>query len=244
MFKSIRGVALRTVRYNDRNSILTAWTAELGRTALLMPDGAGRESRRRRALTMPLSLFEGQVDVRPGREIMTVRDMRPLAVTTALSAHPVKAALAMFLAEVLQAVLRDAGQADPVLWRLIHDTVTALDRAPDRALANFHLWFLYRLGVVIGIEPDTSTFERGRVFDMADGIFRDSAPGHADYVEAAEARIVVILGRLSERSLPLLRMSSERRSRALDGILRYYTLHHSPLNALHSLPVLRTLLHP
>lgn len=244
MYRTINGVALRTVRYNDRSSILTAWTAELGRTSLLMPDGAGRESRRRRALTMPMSLFEGQVDIRPGREIMPVRDLRPLAVTTALSAHPVKAAVAMFLADTLLAVLRDAGQADSRLWNLIRDSVLGLDRASAPAIANFPLWFLYRLGVLVGIEPDISTFVPGRIFDMADGIFRDSAPGHSDYIEAADSPLVIVLSRLRERSLPLLRLSSEQRARALDVVLRYYSLHHSPLSSLRSLPVLRDILHP
>ena len=37
MYKHIRAVALRTVRYNDTKAILTAWSAELGRISLLMP---------------------------------------------------------------------------------------------------------------------------------------------------------------------------------------------------------------
>jgi DNA repair protein RecO (recombination protein O) len=241
MYQKISGVALRTIKYNERNSILTAWTAELGRVALLMPAGAGAESRRRRALTMPLSLFEGQVDVRPGREIMPVRDMRPAAVTPSLSSHPIKITLAMFLAEVLNAVLNENGQADMALWQFISESVVALDLADDDQLANFHLLFLYRLGVLLGIEPDISTWQPGRTFDLVDGIFRAGAPTHGKYIESAEAQAIIALSRLTFRTLNLLRLTHDQRTRLLDGILQYYTIHYAALANLRSLDIVRTL---
>ncbi len=45
MYESIRGLALRTIRHDDRTSILSAWTAERGRVAISMPAGNGREAR-------------------------------------------------------------------------------------------------------------------------------------------------------------------------------------------------------
>jgi DNA repair protein RecO (recombination protein O) len=240
MYQKVTGVALRTVKYSDRNSILLAWTAELGRVSLLMPAGAGAESRRRRALTMPLSLFEGQVDVRPGRDILTIRDMRASAVTPELSAHPIKITLAMFLAEVLSAVLNDSGQSDPVMWQFISESVVDLDRSADEHLANFHLLFLYRLGVMLGIEPDTSTWQPGRVFDLVDGIFRNGAPLHGKYIEAAEAQAIIALSRLTPRTVALLKLTRDERTRLLDGILQYYSLHHAQLGNLRSLDVVRT----
>jgi DNA repair protein RecO (recombination protein O) len=244
MYQKVSGVALRTIKYSDKNSILLAWTAELGRVSLLMPAGAGAESRRRRALSMPLSLFEAQVDVRPGRDIMTMRDMRAAAVTPSLSAHPVKITLAMFLAEVLSAVLNENGQADPVMWQFISESVIDLDVADDEHLANFHLLFLYRLGVLLGIEPDVSTWQPGRVFDLVDGIFRVGAPLHGKYIESTEAQAIIALSRLTPRTASLLKLTHSQRTRLLDGILQYYSLHHAQLGNLRSLDIVRTLCHP
>lgn len=241
MYQKISGVALRTIKYNERNSILSAWTAELGRVSLLMPAGAGAESRRRRALTMPLSLFEGQVDVRPGREIMPVRDMRAAAITPSLSSHPIKITIAMFLAEVLSAVLNEYGQADAAMWQFISESITSLDSADDGQLANFHLLFLYRLGILLGIEPDVSTWQQGHTFDLVDGIFRAGAPTHGKYIESAEANAIIALSRLTFRTLHLLRLTHDQRTRLLDGILQYYTLHYASLGNLRSLEIVRTL---
>ena len=59
MYQQLRCVALRTIKYDDRRSIVSAWSEQLGRVSFIVPDGASREARRRRALLMPLSLFEG-----------------------------------------------------------------------------------------------------------------------------------------------------------------------------------------
>jgi DNA repair protein RecO (recombination protein O) len=244
MFQKVTGVALRTIKYSDKNSILLAWSAELGRISLLMPAGAGAESRRRRALSMPLCLFEGQVDVRPGRDVLTIRDMRCAAVTPDLSAHPVKITLAMFLAEILSAVLNENGQADPVMWQFIHDSVIDLDAAADEHLANFHLLFLYRLGVILGVEPDLSTWQPGRVFDLVDGIFRSAPPLHGKYIESSEAHAIIALSRLTSRTVSLLKLSRDQRARLLEGILQYFTIHITPLDNLRSLDILRSVCNP
>lgn len=242
MFQPIHAIALRTVKYNDRTSILTAWTAEMGRISVLMPAGSGPESRRRRALTMPMSLFEGVVDVRPGREIMPVRDMRPVTAGADVSSDPMRATVAMFLAEVMTAVTREGG-GDEGLWRLLVESVSALAGARGTMLANFHLVFLSRLATVLGIEPDVSTWVRGRGLDLLDGVFRTTRPFHDHWTDAAGARLATTLLRMTDYSHGgLLRMDRATRNAALDTILRYYTLHHTPLDNLNSLSVVRAVL--
>ena len=238
MFVNVHAIALRTVKVNDSKSILSAWSAELGRLSLVMPAGGGKESRRRRALTMPLSCFEGVVDVRPTVDLHTIRDMRACEPLTSLSAHPVRSAVAMFLAEVLGVVLRDS-QPDSTLWQFLQMSVSTLDRAEGRSLANFHLVFLVRLGQFLGIYPDTSTWAEGRVFDMRDAVFRDSAPGHSEYIEAAPARAVRALALVDYESMGRLAFTRHERGEALDAILRYYALHHTPLASLKSLEIVR-----
>lgn len=242
MYQTIHAVALRTIKYNDRSSILTAWSSELGRVALLMPAGNGAESRRRRALTMPLSLFEGVVDVRPGRDVMQISDLKGALKGSDIGANPVRATVAMFLAEVLTAITREGGP-DAALWRFLEDSVETLGRLKGNALANFHLVFLTRLATVLGLEPDMSTWSPGKWFDLSDGFFRRSRPLHDHCLEPRQARMArLLLSLTGYDKLALLPFSRNTRREALETILRYYTLHHSPLDNLHSLPVVRATL--
>ena len=98
MLTHLNCIALRTVKYSDRNNILTAYSREMGRVALLMSAGGSREAVRRRAVTMPLTPFECIADVRPGRDIYNVREPRALLPLHGLHSNPVKGAVVMFMA--------------------------------------------------------------------------------------------------------------------------------------------------
>lgn len=243
MDQTIHAIALRTVRHSDSTSILTAWSAEVGRIAILMGTGASAAARQRRAATMPLSLFTGVIrQQQAGSDApVRMRDIAPIGQQMiAVATNPVKATVAMFLAEVLYIALRDAGP-DKTLWQLLERALPVLERGDATVTANFHLWFLYSVAATMGVGPDLSEWRRGRIFDLYGAVFRDSAPGHSHYVEAAEARMVYILGRINAANLGRVRLNRIQRNRILDVILEYYGEHIASMDSLHSLDVIRSM---
>lgn len=238
MYQTLHCVSLRTVKYDDRRAMVSAWSVEAGRVSLTVPDGASREARRRRAMLMPLSLFEGEADVRPGREVLTMRDMRPTEVLPDISADPAKSVVAMFLAEVLERVLREA-QADPLLSAYITGGIRRLDRARrGREAANFPIVFLYGLGRFLGIEPDWGAWRRGAFFDMASATFKSAVPLDShDVLDPVRAAVIPRLARMDFDVSRRLGLPRAARREMLDSILRYYSLHHTPLDGLRSLAV-------
>ncbi len=240
MLRHLHCIALRTVRYSDSNNILTAYSLEEGRVSLLVSATASREARRRRAMTMPMSFFECVADMRPGRDISTMNDVRPSMTFVSLMSHPVKVSVALFVAELLGVVLRES-QEDVPLFSYLSHAAAELDAADSRRTANFPIHFLYRLGRFIGIEPDTSTYRRGRVFDMLDGTFRDSAPLHRRYIDGNDAGAVYMLSRMTWENYGHFRFSREQRRRILSQIIDYYSVHYTSLGSLRSLDVMAEL---
>lgn len=238
MYQTLHCIALRTIKFNDRSSILTAWSAECGRISVLLPAGNGTEARRRRALTMPLGLFEGISDMRPGKEILSMRDVRASRAQVRLRSDPVKGLVALFIADVLGAVLRES-QRDDALTAFLFDSACRLDSAAGNALANFHLCFLYKLGRFLGIEPDVSTWRENSVFDLTEGRFRPSAPSHARYLLPDKAKVIVTLSRMTWENAGSVSLNRNDRNEILDGILEYYSLHHTSLASLPSLGIVR-----
>ena len=173
MFENLDCIALRTVRYSDSRNILTAYSRQRGRVTVSIPAGSGRTAMRTRALTMPLSVFQCVADVRPDRDILQIRDMRSAPVS--FLEGPVRSTLGLFIADILAALLREP-QRDVTLYDFILYSREQIAGASGTALANMHLCFLLRLQHFLGIEPDWSTYTGGAIFDMADGIFRPSAP--------------------------------------------------------------------
>lgn len=237
MYETLHCIALRTIKYDDRRSIVTAWSVERGRVGLLVPAGASREARRRRAIMMPLGLFEGQADIRPGRELMSIRDVQPTAVLAELACNPAKAVVAMFLSEVLEKVLREAAP-DVLISEFIFDAVRVLDSLTSAVgVANFPIVFLYKLGLFLGIEPDSGSWRPGSVFDMGGGCWRSSAPTQGRWLDTAEAETAHLISRLDFVNSSRLGLPRTLRRTALDRILEYYSLHYTSLSDLKSLSV-------
>ncbi len=241
MYENLHCIALRTIKYDDRKSIVTAWSAERGRVSLTVPDGGSREARRRRALMMPMSLFEGSVDIKPGREMHSIRDLRPTRVLADMVSNPAKGLVAMFMAEVLEKLLRTA-PPDDALTAYIFESVIRLDAmATGRGVANFPILFMYKLGHYLGIEPDGGTMGRGRVFDMQGGRWRATAPTDGRWLDVEQASGASLLHRLSFETSERLGLPRQWRREALDRILEYYTMHYVSLVDLKTVEVAKSL---
>ncbi len=240
MFETLHCIALRTIKYSDSRSILSAWSAERGYVSFAMPAGKGREANRRRALTMPLAAFEGVCDIRGDRDVIFIRDLKPMQVGMAMISDPTKLAMGLFLAEVFEKILRNSVH-DEALSLLIFDTVDALNSAGPRGVANFALWTLYRLTVPLGIEPDMTDWQPQALFDLEAARWRLSMPSSGAAVTGDEAKAVKLLSRLSRDNIERVRLTRANRRALLDGILRYYDLHYCKLTPLHSLDVVTEL---
>ena len=238
MFQSLTCIALRTVRHSDRHSILSAYTRESGRLSLLVPAGNGREAARRRAMLMPGSRFSCVADIRDNDRIPPMRDVTTRGPQPGFS-HPVKSAVTLFLVDFLNTLLRDS-MPDEGMFEYI-DTMFDMYGRQDKGLANFHILFLIRLAHFAGIEPDVSTYSKGTLFDMMDGVFRTSAPLHGRFLERDETTAVAQLMRMNLRNMSRYNLSATQRNNILDRILEYYSLHFANMQSLKSIEVLRDL---
>ncbi len=237
--EKIRGIALRSVKYSDTASIATIWSLERGRISVSLPSGSTREARRRKALLMPLGVFEAVLHERAQREVSRISDVRQVLPSPGATGNPARSAVAMFLAEFLYVVLKES-MPDPRLGSFLLEEIDALNQATGTSLANFHLSFLYRLGHFLGIEPDMGTYAPGSYFDLKEARFSASPPLHTQYLSQEESRAIWLLSRLNRRALPLWRLNRDQRNAILDGIIQYYSLHLLPISSPPSLEILRS----
>lgn len=241
MYTHLTCLSLRIVRHSDRHSILSAYTRERGRMSFLISAGNGREANRRRAMLMSGSRFTCIADLRDNSDrLPTMRDVMPRS-PHAPGGDPVKSAVTLFLADFLNTLMRDS-MPDELLFDYC-DTMLEFYATSNRGIANFHLLFMIGMMHFAGIEPDLTTYRPGHLFDMVDGVFRDTAPLHGRYLERDEAQAAATLMRMTPRNLPHWKLTSAQRNHILDRLIEYYALHFATLQSMRSLDILRTLFH-
>lgn len=250
MLERIEGIVLDIVRHNDAHNVVTLYTRQYGRMAFLTPVGKSKAGRMRNSTLMLMAVVSADVNIRPGKELYTLRQVQPERLWHAVYSNPVKTSLLFFLAEFCHKLVRQY-PADRHLWAFLLNALETLDDIPRGRVANFHLAFLIRLLPIMGIEPSVSRLEAGDRFDMQKAEMvgppdlmpewsrRDVRNG--SLLTEEESRMVPLLARMNFRNMHLFRFTREQRYIALSAILRYYSLHLPIGGDLKSLPVLREL---
>lgn len=240
MKQNMSFIVLRATEVNERASVISVFTREIGRAAFLIPAGRSREALRMRALMQPLSVAEGVADTRACNDLLRISQCRPIVPMNPVYGNPVKTAVAMFVAEVLGAVLRQQAP-DEAMFDYTVLAIRHLGLVPPRHAANFHICFLLHLARLAGVEPDWESFAPGRVLDLDEGLFR--AFGSVDHrvLDADESAAAFRISRMTFANLHCFRFSRMQRNRALDVALLYMSSHFPGLTSLKSLDILRTL---
>lgn len=232
------GIILHTIKYSDSASILAVYTMQFGRVSYLVRGMNKKKSAFRSGLLQPLSLLEMDVSHMPGKDLQRIREMQVSYPFTSIPYHPVKNAIALFLAEALYRILRQT-EPDEGLYLFLEESLKSLD-ASEEGFSNFHLVFLMRLTRHLGFEPnqDAGTI---RYFDLMNGIFVADRPLHAHYVLPEFTGDFAALLGLGYDDMKELRLTRQKRMKLLEILIEYYKLHVPDFHGMQSLAVMQSL---
>ena len=121
MLCKTRGIVLHAIPYNDKYSIIYMYTEAFGRTSYLVARSRGKKSPVSRALFMPLSVLEMEVEHLNKRDLHRIRETKLCYPLTEVFCNPVKNVLALFLAEVLFRVVKDT-EPDQRLFDYLYES--------------------------------------------------------------------------------------------------------------------------
>lgn len=240
MLQKIRGIVLRTVKYGDTSLIVDMFTDTHGRMSFITKVGHAKRSVRTMSLWQPLAMLEFEADIRHGStRLPRPSDVRQYYSYSDLPYSPVKSSLCIFLAEFLNAALREEKANEP-LYLYLQSSFQWLDIAAEMAaVANFHLVFLMHLSRFIGVYPNME--DHGKYFDLLAGTFTYIQPSHSHYLKPDEAHYLPVLFRMNYSTMHLFHFSRAARLRILAVLNTYYRLHVPQFPELKSLEVLHEL---
>ena len=241
MQQKTRGIVLRSHKYGDTGMITTIYTEAFGRMSFIMQGIHGKKSSVKGNLLKQLFLLEMEIDYKPGRELQRVKEIKNLSPFGSIPFGIVKSSLALFLAEILEKVLREE-ESRPDLFEFLFRSIQVLDLMED-GVNNFHLLFLIQLTRFLGFAPANNFSASNQFFDMVAGNFVLSSPTHSWFLKNRESEILAQLIGMNYQNLAKFKPDQGLRNIWLDFILEYYGLHLGNKLNLKSLEVLRETLH-
>lgn len=239
MLIKTRGIVLHAIPYNDKYAIVHVYTEALGRAAYLVSRNRGKKSTVSKALFMPLSVLEMEVEHLNKRDLHRIKETKLCYPQSELFSNPLKNVLALFLAEVLFRVVKET-EPDERLFAYLYQSIQLLEYA-DKGIANFHLVFLLGLLRYMGIFPNVESHKENTYFDMLNGEFTNRIPQHRHYLDREESLIFARLLRISFENMSLYSFSRQDRVLIINRIFEYYRLHLPEFPEIKSLSVMQSL---
>jgi len=236
MQEKTRAVVLSYVKYGDNSIIATMYTEKHGRQSFLIKGVKGKKARFRLNLFQPLYLLSLDVNIKSGRALQRIQDLKIELPFHSIPYDIVKSTQAMFLAEMLGKALKEA-EKNQDLFDFLYHSIAYFD-ALEQGKSNFHILFLLHLTRFLGFYPNNN-YQEGFRFDLSNGCFSDELFSGNQYVlDADESKLMNKMLKLPFHELHRISLSGKQREMILEKLILYYALHLENVLKIRSLPIL------
>ena len=151
MLTKTEGIVLRCYRYKDNHFLAHILTRESGIVTYAVYAPESKRSRTKMSYFQPLTLLEIDADHKSNRTIQTIKELHPLSISVNIISNPYKTAIALFVAEVINACVPPENP-DAELYHTIRNVIKSID-SDTPVDSHFALKFLLTLSDYLGFNP-------------------------------------------------------------------------------------------
>lgn len=239
-----KGIILRSVKYGETSLVVTILTDLFGVQSYIVngvrtstKKGTGKAN-----LFQPSSILDLVVYHNELKNINRIKEFKWSYIYKHILSDVRKNAVALFMVELLTRALKQP-EANPELFQFSEDAFIHLDEGNETVTANFPLFFALHLAVLLGFRMNDNYSSVRSVFDLQEGSFVSSKPGHPYFLEEKEAEITSqLLKVMQPEELEEIKLNHEFRRRLLYAYEIYYAFHIQDFGTMKSLPILKEIL--
>ncbi|MCG6188275.1 MULTISPECIES: DNA repair protein RecO [Maribellus] len=237
MLASTEGIVLRLIKYGESSVIATIFTREFGRQSFIINSVRKKKSKTKAGFLQPLFLVDLVTYQKQSREVQRTKEIKNTPVYQNIPFDIVKSTQAVFLAEMLYKTINEE-ESYPEMFDFIKNALLLFDFM-EKNLANFHLYFLYRLTEYLGFFPDTTRQAFENWFDLKKGTVVPYEPSHPLFMNKEVTAYFCTLSTLKFHEIAELKIPRRIRETLLEKLIEYYNLHFEHLGEIKSLKVLQ-----
>jgi len=206
-------IVLQTTKVGEKSLVVHTLSEQWGRRSFITAAGP-----KTGAALQPLAIIDAEVTENPRSELWRLTGISPKHPLNGLRTDFRKAAISMFISEVLFRTIKD-GCCEDGLAEWCEKSILTLDALPE-GFANFHLLFLLELAAALGFSPSSE----------------DILP-----FAGAQAGNIGRLLELDRTEGLMLPLSGEDRSDIASRLIKYLGFHAETTINIRSLEVLKEL---
>ena len=232
-----KGIVLSSIKYGDSGRIVRVYTDCFGLLSFLVNSVGSKRAVVRSSTLLPLTLVELVHTHKGEGKLDRIKEAKMDLTYTSIPYDPVRNALALFLSELFQKVLR-TGESNSEKFDFVRSTCLALDTIEPIPPA-FHLAVWARLTTYLGFAPNLKASNGTNYFDLHNGNFVTEPPLLHAYLQPEASQNLRVA--LEWNFNGPLGISKQGRSDLMEGLSRYMNIHLDGFGTFKSLEVLKEL---
>jgi len=215
-----KSVILKIINYSDTQKIVHVYSRENGFLNFISPSFIFRK---KSCALQPMQVAEIEYYQSVKGDLHKMKSVDRVVDNSAVYFDIYKMNILLLWSEILDLLLKKE-QKNENLFDFIVRAVEYLNTT-QKNIANFNLFFLYRLVTLLGFRINTDTYSSGYVFNINDGNFVPQEKGNAYISGPHAAGIIFRLCTCKVEELGDIPLNRESRRILLDIILLFFTIH-------------------
>lgn len=216
----VQAVILKSINYSETQKIVHAYTREKGFFSFITPVNIFKRKTNAVHLmqVVEIEYFENEKS-----NLHKLKSIAPLLNTSHLYFDIFKMNIVLLWAEILHLILKNEDRNEDLFDYIVHSVDYLNSTQTD--VANFNLFFLYRLITPLGFRIDTDSWQEGTVFNIDDGRFYPASSAVPHISGPNTARIIHLLCTCRPEDLKAIPLDRQSRNILLDIVLHFFNLH-------------------
>ncbi|GHV63660.1 hypothetical protein FACS1894199_00090 [Bacteroidia bacterium] len=217
---AIQTIILKISNYTETQKIVRTFSREKGSISFITPTYVLKQ---KRVTLNILQITEVEYYENQRNELHKLKSVCQLNNLSSLYLDVYKMNIALLWAEVLEILLRKERKNEE-LHDFICYSIEYLNTATSD-VANFNLFFLYRLTLYIGFKINTENYQSGTVFNISEGNFVFPSENGAGISGPNTAKAIYELCTCQLENVKDIALNRESRQVLLDIILLFFSIH-------------------
>jgi DNA repair protein RecO (recombination protein O) len=234
MLHATKGIVFHSLKYSETSIIVKIYTELFGLQSYLFKGIRNARSKIKPGLFQSMTLLDLVVYHKEKQSLQSVKEVHLAHPYKTIPFDIRKSSVTLFINELVYKAIREE-EANPELFGFLWQVCLRLDET-EESVSFFHLLFSLQLMHHLGIFPQDNYSPYFNVFNMREGLFQASIPGHPHYLDAGNSllfhNLIATWGGGGGRDVACYvptyvpaNMSFETRNQLLETILVYYQLH-------------------
>ena len=217
-----RALIIKSIKHGETSSIVSCYLEEIGYRSFLVKGLYGSKKLRfSKAHFFPLNVINIHYSLKEIKNLGFIKEVKSEVLFKTIHSDVQKSSVIVFLSEILNSVFREELDVNKDLFNFLLNSLTWYDNV--RECNNYHIKFLIELSKYIGFYPNIIN-ENDSYFCLESGSTCNTKPlGGKIYGE--DLKLFKDLLGMKFEDLNTMSINRESRTRILNKIIDYYSLH-------------------